>query len=521
MKKVIITMTIALVFPIISYSQISWISQNSGTTSSLDGVYFVDENNGWIAGWGGIILHTTNGGDTWGLQNTPVTSLSCIFFTDPQNGWSSGLGGDVVHTTNGGETWVMQDNLDYQDIFKLYFIDENNGWAAGGFFDYLSGSYGRAIYNTTDGGNTWNVQYDVVFESELKSIYFLDSNTGYASGGTAIMKTTNGGSSWFTQQSLPFFSLGDIVFTNSTTGYVTGWYIGVPHYTAIFKTTDSGNTWNETSLGQDEDLSGLYFTDELNGWAVGLESGTGDVLALIYRTTDGGNNWVKQDIPAFDAVSQVFFANDTKGWAVGSLGTILTTESSTPVELTSFTASADNNNVTLNWQTATETNNSGFEIQRSDARDQKSETLDWKKVGFIKGNGTSTNENHYSYTDKNLKSGRYSYKLVQIDFDGTRTESEVINVEINYQPKEYALMQNYPNPFNPATTIEYSIAVDGNAKLKIFNTLGEEVKTLVNEYKTAGSYKINFDASALPSGIYYYRIDVNNFLAVKKMILLK
>ena len=109
MKKVIITMTIALVFPIISYSQISWISQNSGTTSSLDGVYFVDENNGWIAGWGGIILHTTNGGDTWGLQNTPVTSLSCIFFTNPQNGWSSGLGGDVVHTTNGGETWVLQD----------------------------------------------------------------------------------------------------------------------------------------------------------------------------------------------------------------------------------------------------------------------------------------------------------------------------------------------------------------------------------------------------------------------------
>jgi hypothetical protein len=196
-------------------------------------------------------------------------------------------------------------------------------------------------------------------------------------------------------------------------------------------------------------------------------------------------------------------------------------DQSVPVELNSFTAAANSNDVTLNWQTATETNNSGFEIQKSDVRDQKSEIIDWKKIGFIKGNGTSTNENHYSYIDKNLKSGRYSYKLVQIDFDGTRTESEVINVEINYQPKEYALMQNYPNPFNPATTIEYSIAADGNVKLKIFNTLGEEVKTLVNEYKTAGSYKINFDASALPSGVYYYKIETGRFTSVKKMILLR
>ena len=120
-----------------------------------------------------------------------------------------------------------------------------------------------------------------------------------------------------------------------------------------------------------------------------------------------------------------------------------------------------------------------------------------------------------------METGSYSYKLVQIDFDGTRTESEVVNVEINSQPKEYALMQNYPNPFNPTTTIEYSIPENGNVKLKIYNSLGEEVATLVNEYKTAGNYKINFDASALPSGIYFYRINANNFSSVKKLILLK
>ncbi len=519
MKKTIIATTLALIFPIISYSQVSWVSQNSGTTSSLDGVYFVDENNGWIAGWGQIILHTTNGGSTWGLQNTPVTSLSCIFFTDPQSGWASGLGGDVVHTTNGGDTWVMQDNLDYQDIFKLFFIDDNNGWAAGGFFDYLSGSYGRAIYNTADGGVNWNVQYDVVFETELKSIYFLDSNTGYAAGGTSIMKTTNGGGNWFVQQTLSGFSLRDIVFTNNTTGYVTAWYTGVPHYTAVFKTTNSGSSWNEISLGIDEDLSGLYFTDELNGWAVGRESGTGDVLALIYRTTDGGNNWVKQNIPSFDALSEVFFVNATKGWAVGSLGTILTTEITTPVELNSFTAKVDNKDIVLNWQTATETNNSGFEILRSDQNESN-----WDQIGFIEGNGTTSNESNYSFIDRNLSIGKYEYKLKQIDYDGSFEYSNVVDINIS-GPTQFSLYQNYPNPFNPTTAIKYNLPENLNVVITFYNQLGEEVMKIQEGDQNAGTYNLSVDFSDLPSGVYIYRLNANNsnknFVQVKKMCLLK
>ncbi len=99
--------------------------------------------------------------------------------------------------------------------------------------------------------------------------------------------------------------------------------------------------------------------------------------------------------------------------------------------------------------------------------------VDWEKIGFIEGQGTSTKENSYSFSDKNLESGNYTYKLIQIDFDGTRHESNTVNVEINSQPKEYALMQNYPNPFNPSTTIEYSIPDNENVKIKIYNPLGE------------------------------------------------
>ena len=449
------------------------------------------------------------------MQNTPVTSLSCIFFTDLQNGWASGLGGDVVHTTNGGETWVMQDNLDYQDIFKLYFVNQNNGWAAGGFFDYLSGSYGRAIYNTTDGGVNWSVQYDVTFETELQSIYFIDGSTGYAAGGTAVMKTTNGGSNWFVQQTFSSFSLKDIVFTNSNTGFVTAYYVGVPHYTSIFKTTDGGNSWNEISLGTDEALSGLYFTDELNGWAVGNDYSSGNNLALIYRTTDGGNNWVKQNIPSFNALSEVFFINAAKGWAVGSLGTILTTESPTPVELTSFTASVYNKNVALKWKTESELNNCSFEIYRSTTLDN------WNQIGIVSGHGTTTQENNYSFIDKDLEPASYAYKIIQVDFDGSQSESNIVYVEVADNVTEFTLNQNYPNPFNPSTTIKYSIPESGNIKLIVFNSLGEEVKVLKDEFEEAGSYKVNFNASELSSGIYYYKIISGNFTSVKKMALLK
>ncbi|MCW8817027.1 MAG: YCF48-related protein [Ignavibacteriaceae bacterium] len=426
MKTVSITILLIALFLIPIFAQSNWSAQNSGTNSSLDAVYFVDENNGWVTGWGGIILHTTNGGQTWGLQNTPATSLICVFFTDLQNGWAAGFSGEVVHTTNGGETWTSQDISTNDDINKLFFIDDNTGYAAGGFFDFLSGSYGRAIYNTTDGGNNWNVQYDMTFQTELNSIYFIDSNTGYAAGGTGIMKTTNGGSNWFVQQNLSSFGLKDIFFTNSNTGFVAGKYQGIPHYSVIFKTTDGGNNWNEISLGTDEDLSGLYFTDELNGWAVGVDYSSGNNLALIYRTTDGGNNWVKQNIPSFNNLASVFFINGTKGWAVGELGTIITYDGQVPVEVT-----------------------------------------------------------------------------------------------VDFSPTEFMLAQNYPNPFNPSTTIEYSIPESGNVKLIVYNSLGEEVTVLKNDFEEAGSYKINFYAQNVPSGIYFYKIESGRYNDVKKMILLK
>ncbi len=189
-----------------------------------------------------------------------------------------------------------------------------------------------------------------------------------------------------------------------------------------------------------------------------------------------------------------------------------------PVELTSFAATTDNRNVTLNWSTATELNNSGFQVERSSGSA-------YEVVGFVAGSGTTTEIRNYNFVDQNVASGTYSYRLKQVDFDGTFEYSNAIEVEV-VGVKEFTLGQNYPNPFNPSTTINFSLAVDSKVSLKIFDVLGQEVATLINGQMAAGSQKVSFDASSLNSGVYFYRIDASGidgqkFSSVKKMILTK
>jgi hypothetical protein len=189
-----------------------------------------------------------------------------------------------------------------------------------------------------------------------------------------------------------------------------------------------------------------------------------------------------------------------------------------PVELVSFAATTDNRNVTLNWSTATELNNSGFQVERSNGSA-------FEVVGFVAGHGTTTEVRNYNFVDQNVASGSYSYRLKQVDFNGTFEYSNVIEVEV-VGVKEFTLGQNYPNPFNPSTKINFSLAVDSKVSLKIFDVLGQEVVTLLNGQLAAGSQEVSFDASSLNSGVYFYRIDASGvdgqkFSSTKKMILTK
>lgn len=185
-----------------------------------------------------------------------------------------------------------------------------------------------------------------------------------------------------------------------------------------------------------------------------------------------------------------------------------------PVELASFNASVSGTSVLLNWVTSSEVNNSGFEVER------KSSNSVWQKIGFVQGNGTTTEAISYSFADNNLASGTYSYRLKQIDYDGSFAYSNEIMADVD-MPVNFALQQNYPNPFNPSTSITFSIPEAQFVTLKVYNALGQEIKTLVNGVKDAGIHRINFDASALNSGIYFYKIDAGTFSQVKKMTLIK
>jgi len=184
-----------------------------------------------------------------------------------------------------------------------------------------------------------------------------------------------------------------------------------------------------------------------------------------------------------------------------------------PVELSSFAASVDQNNVTLTWSTATETNNQGFEIQRSNGNE-------FFTVGFVSGHGTTTETNNYSYVDIELTAASYSYRLKQVDFDGSFAYSSTINVEVT-TPVQFELSQNYPNPFNPSTSINFTIPQSSIVTLKVFNALGEEVKSLVNKQLESGTHSITFDATDLNSGIYFYRIEAGQYSDVRKMTLIK
>ncbi len=186
-----------------------------------------------------------------------------------------------------------------------------------------------------------------------------------------------------------------------------------------------------------------------------------------------------------------------------------------PVELINFTAGLNGNLVELNWETATETNNKGFELEKKCGDEN-----DWAIIGFVQGQGSSTKPVHYSLTDKLVGVGEYSYRLRQVDFDGSSNISEILTV--NYHPSfSFTLDQNYPNPFNPSTYISYQSSEAGHVRISVYNMLGQKVAELVNGFQPAGNYKVRFDGVKLASGTYLYKLESNGKSAVRKMILLR
>ena len=238
-------------------------------------------------------------------------------------------------------------------------------------------------------------------------------------------------------------------------------------------------------------------------------------LGTSFDTTNGGVG-----IENSNGTQGITYRSYGKGGPIFSSPLALefgTNPSALPVELTIFTVFVKDGAVKLNWETETEVNNYGFEIERCAL---SAEPQGWDKIGFVNGSGNSNSPKLYSFVDNSIVVGKYSYRLKQIDNDGKFEYSNAVEIDLG-TPDEYTLNQNYPNPFNPSTVISFSVPVTAPVTLKIYDVLGNEVATLVNEEKPSGVYEVEFNAAELTSGIYFYKIKAGTFIETKKMIVIK
>lgn len=301
------------------------------------------------------------------------------------------------------------------------------------------------------------------------------------------------------------FGIGRFVGTGSTIGWTISTYAKNTTHLLVVKYVFKGTNNDSVYLYVNPDISGPNepTSADAKNWDNGYNTPPDLQSVVLYEwQTDGIEGKV-------DAIR---------------VGTSWS-DSPLPVQLTNFAAVASRSGVDLTWSTATEVNNYGFEIERrvvQGSRFQVQGNETWTVVGFVRGAGTSTARQEYSYSDFGLDPGRYAYRIKQIDFAGTYTYYSAAEVEVVGMPKELALEPNYPNPFNPSTNISFTVPQDGPAVLKVFNMLGQEVATLFNEEAVAGRlYKATFDASSLPTGVYVSRLEFGGQAVMRKMLFVK
>lgn len=290
-------------------------------------------------------------------------------------------------------------------------------------------------------------------------------------------------------------------------------------YIGFYMRTNSAPTGAQVALTIDDAAGGTELSQKLdvvnsNDWILyqwNLQ-GTG------WTSFSGGNGVINGPTVTLDAI--MFYApNNSPDWTIFIDDVSYYQYAPLPVELNTFNAKVRENFVELNWSTATETNNLGWEIERSDFIKNKNE-LEWKKIGFIDGHGNSNSYKYYSFLDKNISFGIYYYRLKQINIDGSFEYSNQIEVDVNNLPEKLYL-HSYPNPFNSASAVEFNVIKPEQVKLSLYNLLGEEIKVLVDEFKETGKYKIHFDGSDLSSGIYFLKLQTSSNSITTKTILLK
>lgn len=485
------------------------------TNSRIRDISFSDNNTGYLVGTG-FIYKSTNGGDTWNQQTVPFSGdINEVVAVTPDLAIAGCNDGSVLRTSNGGTSWqniptgITGTN---STILAIDFANENIGLVA---------AYNGTVARTTDGGVTWNIISTIVGTSPW-DMHMVDSLYAWVSGtGERIFRTTDGGFTWTQQLAVGGLGTYGISFIDRNIG-VAGGTGGNTYYT-----TNGGETWSPAVTPPGNTVWGIHIAPSPVFGSVAM---TACASGYVYISKDGGRNWTVEPRFTISTMDDVWMTDAANAWFVGNSGLVLkyTEPANIPVELASFSAFVSGTNVTLKWTTGSEINNSGFDVERLKVKSQNSNDVDWERIGFVEGRGTTTEPVSYSFVDNNLTSGTYQYRIKQIDFDGTfkyYNLPEAIEIGL---PNNFELAQNYPNPFNPTTIISYNIpsviSTEGRnlrVQLKVYDILGNEVATLVDGFKEAGYHSVEFNAATLASGVYFYKLQAGSFTETKKMILIR
>ncbi|MBX2975240.1 MAG: T9SS type A sorting domain-containing protein [Ignavibacteriaceae bacterium] len=471
--------------------------------------YSTEPTSNQIAGLNNLVYVAENS-SRWATSYTQTGNVNAWWTCgwDYQKGWTPigrfVNGSDYTSysgTYNGGE----------YTISNLY-INRTSVGAAQALFGLLHG--GTVIKLGVINANITGYQYCGILVGYLwggsvtKSYVSGSVNATFIAGGGIVGLSSWGtiSNSYSTAQVTGLQSIGGFVGIN-TNGNIQNCF-------SIGSVTGGSNLGGLVGVYNSGGVTNSFWDTQTSGRATsGAGTGkTSEELKTASTFTDAGWDFYGE---SGNGTDEIWNINETRNNNYPFLTWQYPDESPLPVDLTSFTASVNKNKVVLNWQTATEQNNHGFEIERI------SNNENWEKIAFVNGNGNSNSPKTYSFTDESLSFGKYSYRLKQIDNDGSFTYSESVEIEIENIPTEYTLYQNYPNPFNPSTTIKFGLPKDSKVILEVYNIIGEKVTTLINQEMSAGYHNVNFTGSELSTGIYIYRITANEFTSTKKFILMK
>ncbi len=566
------TIPVTFSFGIVNIYSITKLGSDYYMGTSYDGVYkSTDNGSTWAAanegmgpkdirsvvptGSGSLIagshyvgvFRSTNMGSMWSKSMSGLPAGSSIpEMLATESAVFAGTRDGIYRSTDNGNTWVeLQGDNDTINYSLVRGLCELNG----NIYAATHLQFHTTVYKSTDNGSTWTRSGNGL----PADLTFIDGLT--ASGSNLVAGTSEGifyssdqGSTWY-QANAPVQFIEDIAASGN---YVYAIVSG----TGIYRSFNNGVSWSialpstvdyvclaayDNYVYAGSFFSGLRYSSNFGtGWysSAGFQNeesifaigpaGDGTVLAAtyadptwIYASYDYGGYFTpySEGLGPW-AIAQSFAINDTymfAGTAYNGIWRRL--RPGVPVELVSFSAKVSGNNVELHWETATETNNSGFQIERWKKK-TKGSNPEWNNIGFVKGFGTTTQSQTYSFTDKENLSGTYEYRLKQIDLDGSFKYSNVVEIEVDI-PLKFSLNQNYPNPFNPSTKISYSINEKGYVSLIVYDVLGSKISTLVDKEQSPGNYEVIFNAEDLTSGVYIYELKAGQYTDIKKMLLLK